>query len=110
MTINEFAQQSGVGIKLKYEHIPLKENVKAACEVLGIDPLNVANEGKLIAAVPAGSADKVLDAMKRHPLGKDAAIIGEVVSDHPGLVSINTLLGVERILDMPLGELLPRIC
>ena len=77
---------------------------------MGIDPLNVANEGKLIAAVPGESADKILDAMKQHPLGKDAAIIGKVVTDHPGLVSINTLLGVERILDMPFGELLPRIC
>ncbi len=109
-TLNEFAAQSAVGIKVNHLSIPVRENVKAACEVLGIDPLTVANEGKLVAAVAASDADRILEAMQAHPLGRDAAIIGEVVRDHPGIVTLKTALGVERILDMPLGEQLPRIC
>jgi len=84
--------------------------VAGACEILGIDPLYVANEGKLIAVVPAAEAKTVLTAMRSHENGRDAAIIGEVVANHPGLVSMKTGLGAERIVDMPVGEQLPRIC
>ncbi len=109
-TLNEFAKQSNVGIKIFTDKIPVKPNVEGACEILGIDPLYAANEGKLVAAVPGGEAEAVLSAMQTHPLGKDAAIIGEVVEDHPGAVVKKTLLGVEHFVDMPMGEQLPRIC
>lgn len=109
-TLNEFVTQSKIGIKIYADKIPVKDNVKGACEILGIDPLFVANEGKLIAVVRGEDAEQILSAMKNHPLGKDAAIIGEVVEDHPGLVTKETLLGVEQIVDLPLGEQLPRIC
>ena len=89
--------------------IPVKKSVRALCEILGFDPLYVANEGKLLAFVPPDAAG-VLAAVQAHPLGRDAVIIGEVVEDHPGLVVMETLIGGERILDMPLGEQLPRIC
>ncbi len=82
----------------------------AACEMLGIDPLYVANEGKLVAVVPAEHADAVLAAMRAHPLGQDAAIIGQVVEEHPGMVVARTAIGGRRVVDMPLGEILPRIC
>jgi hydrogenase expression/formation protein HypE len=84
--------------------------VAGACEILGIDPMYVANEGKLIAVVPAAEADAVLEAMRGHEHGRDAAIIGGVVADHPGLVAMKMGLGAERIVDMPVGEQLPRIC
>jgi hydrogenase expression/formation protein HypE len=109
-TVNEFAQSSHVGIELYEDKIPIKDDVRGACEVLGIDPLHVANEGKLIASVPKHEAQKVLHVMKSHKYGKDAQIIGEVVNDHPNVVVIITLLGTKRIVDMPLGEQLPRIC
>jgi len=92
------------------ESIPVLPEVHGACEVLGIDPLYVANEGKLIAVVDQAEADSVLAAMLEHPLGKDAAIIGEAVVDHPGMVTMETGLGASRIVDMPVGEQLPRIC
>ena len=82
----------------------------AACEMLGIDPLYVANEGKLVAVVPREHADAVLEAMRRHPLGADAALIGEVVAEHPGMVVARTGIGGRRVVDLPLGEILPRIC
>jgi len=109
-SLNEFAGSSKVGIRLDEETIPVKPDVMGACEILGIDPLYVANEGKLIAVVPREDASSVLEAMKQNPLGKDAVIIGEVVGDHPGMVTMQTLLGAERIVDMPVGEQLPRIC
>jgi len=84
--------------------------VRGACEVLGIDPMYVANEGKLVAVVPAEIADKVVAAMRSHSLGLEAAIIGEVVADNSGLVVMRTALGAQRIVDMPVGEQLPRIC
>ena len=84
--------------------------MKAACELLGLDPLYVANEGKLIAAVPEGEADQLLAAMHQHPLGRNAAMIGAVVADHPGLVTMKTLIGGERLVTMLAGEQLPRIC
>jgi hydrogenase expression/formation protein HypE len=109
-TVNEFAQSSCVGIVLYEEKIPIKDTVRGACEVLGIDPLHVANEGKLIAAVAKNEAEKVLHAMRRHKYGADAEIIGEVVKEHPGTVFMKTGLGAKRLVDMPLGEQLPRIC
>jgi hydrogenase expression/formation protein HypE len=84
--------------------------VMAACEMLGMDPLYVANEGKLVAVVPSAHADAILAAMRAHPLGQDAAIIGRVVEEHPGMVVAQTAIGGRRVVDMPLGEILPRIC
>ncbi|MEW6143117.1 MAG: hydrogenase expression/formation protein HypE [Chloroflexota bacterium] len=109
-TLNEIARQSNVGIRLTEETVPVREAVRAACELLGFDPLHVANEGKLVAIVPAGVASRVLAAMKKNHYGKDAAIIGEVITDHPGKVTMTTRLGTTRIVDMLTGELLPRIC
>jgi len=109
-SLNEFAKSSGVGIALYEEKIPVREPVRGACEVLGIDPLYVANEGKLIAVVPPAAADRVLSAMRQHPLGSEATIIGRVTADHPGLVTMHTGLGANRIVEMPVGEQLPRIC
>lgn len=109
-TLNEFATASGVGIKLDGETIPVKPDVAGACEILGIDPLYVANEGKLIAIVPGDEAEAALAAVKAHPLGAEAVICGRVVAAHPGLVTLDTGFGAERIVDMPVGEQLPRIC
>ena len=88
----------------------MRESVRGACEVLGLDPLYVANEGKLLAIVRAEMADAVLAQMRAHPLGQDAAIIGEVVADHPGMVLMKTEIGGTRVLDVMFGEQLPRIC
>jgi hydrogenase expression/formation protein HypE len=109
-TLNEIAAQSHVGIALREETIPLHEGVRGACEVLGLDPLYVANEGKMVAIVPAGCADAVLSAMRRHPLGAEAAIIGAVTAEHPGLVTMRTVFGTTRVVDMLAGDQLPRIC
>ena len=109
-TLNEFAAASQVGIILEEAAIPVRPEVRGACEVLGIDPMYVANEGKLVAVVPAEIADRVVAAMRNHPLGREAAIIGEVVADNSGLVAMRTALGAHRIVDMPVGEQLPRIC
>jgi len=109
-TLNEFAATAGVGIKLNEAELPVRAPVRGACEILGIDPLYVANEGKLIAVVPAAEADDALGALQAHPLGRESVRIGEVVADHPGLVSLRTGLGTERVVDMPIGEQLPRIC
>jgi hydrogenase expression/formation protein HypE len=109
-TLNELTEQSGVGINIVEELIPVNEAVRSACEVLGFDPLYVANEGKLIAIVAPGDAEAVLGAMKKNAYGGDSVIIGEVVSQHPGRVNMKTLLGASRIVDMLSGELLPRIC
>lgn len=108
--LNELAAQSRAGIDLDEGAIPVRPAVQAACEMLGMDPLYVANEGKLVAIVPAEHADAVLDAMRRHPLGSEAAIIGRVVDEHPGMVVARTEIGGRRVVDMPLGEILPRIC
>jgi len=108
--LNEIADQARVGIRLDETMIPISEDVKAACEILGLDPLYVANEGKLLAFVPARESNQVLRAMQNHPLGRDAAIIGEVVEDHPGFVTMKTRIGGTRVVDMLSGEQLPRIC
>lgn len=109
-TLNEFARQSNIGIQLYTDSVPVKPEVKGACEVLGIDPLYVANEGKLIAVVPGGIAHEMLSAMQSNKLGKDAKIIGEAVTVNRGIVVQSTGLGANRIVDMPIGEQLPRIC
>ncbi|PIX27393.1 MAG: hydrogenase expression/formation protein HypE [Chloroflexi bacterium CG_4_8_14_3_um_filter_45_15] len=109
-TLNEFARQSNVGIVIEEDKVPIKEGVRAACELLGFDPIYVANEGKLVAIVEPCEAEKVLVRMRQNKYGKDAAIIGEVVNDHPRRVIMKTKLGPSRIVDMLSGELLPRIC
>ncbi len=109
-TLNELAWQSGVGFKLEERAIPVKRQVAAACELLGIDPLYVANEGKLVAIVAPQDAEKVLMAMRANPLGKDAARIGTVIEDENGFVQLETSFGGSRILDWLAGEQLPRIC
>ncbi len=109
-TLNDFAQQSKVGIRIEEEKIPVDKAVLAACELLGFDPLDIANEGKLIAVVAPGDADKILTTMRQNKYGTEATIIGEVVAEHPGRVVMKTRLGASRIVDMPVGELLPRIC
>lgn len=108
--LNEIAEKSGVGMKIYEDKIPVKPEVMGVCELLGFDPLYVANEGKLIAFVAAEGADAVLSAMKRDKLGKDACIIGEVTDDHPKKVYMTTRIGGSRIVDMLTGEQLPRIC
>lgn len=109
-SLNEFARASQVGITLQENAVPVKPEVSGACEILGIDPLYVANEGKLVAVVPGNIAADILAAMREHPLGKDAAIIGDVTEENSGLVIMCTGLGAHRIVDMPVGDLLPRIC
>ena len=108
--LNEIAGKSGVGVKIYEEEIPLKDAVAGICELLGFDPLYVANEGKLIAFVDPRHAEKVLAAIKEDEFGNDACIIGEVMSDHPGRVIMKTRIGGTRIVDMLTGEQLPRIC
>ena len=108
--LNEFAQTAGVSITLNDDAIPVREEVRGVCEILGLDALYFANEGKLVAAVPVDKADAVLEAMRGHPAGKDAAIIGEVTDGKPGRVVVKTFFGGERIMDMLVGDQLPRIC
>ena len=108
--LNEIAASSGVGMVLDEPAIPIPGPVRAACEMLGLDPLHVANEGKLVAIVPAAFAERVLAAMRARPEGVEAAVIGQVVEDHVPMVTIRTIVGSERIVDMLVGEQLPRIC
>ncbi len=108
--VTEIAQAAGVGVVLQESSIPIREDVKGACEILGLDPLYVANEGKLIAVVAGAEAKNALRALRAHSLGKEAVIIGEVVSDHPGFVTMKTRVGGTRVVDMLSGEQLPRIC
>jgi hydrogenase expression/formation protein HypE len=109
-TLNELARHANVGIVIDQRSIPVRESVQGACEVLGLDPLYVANEGKLLAFVVPEMAEAVLHRMRQHPLGRDAAIIGEVVDTHPGMVLMKTEIGGTRVLDVMFGEQLPRIC
>jgi hydrogenase expression/formation protein HypE len=109
-TLNEIAKRANVGMMLREQSFPVRESVKGACEILGLDPLYVANEGKLVAIVAPGRAQAVLDQMRHHALGRDAAIIGEVVADHRGMVLMKTQIGGTRVLDVMFGEQLPRIC
>jgi len=109
-SLNEIAASAGVGIELEESAIPIHEEVRGACEMLGLDPLYVANEGKLVAIVSPDIADAVLAAMREHPLGCDAQQIGKVSGKHPGLVTVRTAFGTTRIVDMLSGDQLPRIC
>ncbi len=108
--LNEIAGASRVGIVLDENRMPVSGSVQAACEFLGLDPLYVANEGKLLALVPQAVAEPVLEQMRRHPYGTKATIIGQVTTDHPGLVVAKTGIGGTRVVDMQVGEQLPRIC
>ena len=109
-SLNELAAASGVGVRLIERAIPVPPDVGNACAMLGLDPMYVANEGKLVAFVPRASADAVLAAMRAHPLGAEAAVIGECVEEHPAMVVATTTFGATRVVDTPLGEQLPRIC
>ena len=109
-TLNEIAQSSKVGIVINEERLPVRPEVAGVCELLGFDPLYVANEGKLLAFVPADDSEKVLTAMRCDPHGQEACIIGRVTADHPGQVILETRVGGRRIVDMLTGEQLPRIC
>jgi len=109
-TLNELAHQSRVGMHIREEDIPVRPEVAAACELLGLDPLYVANEGKLVAICPADKAAPLVDAMRKHPLGVDSAIIGGVVEDTHHFVQMETGFGGRRIVDWLAGEQLPRIC
>ena len=109
-TLNELAGASGVGFEIDEAAIPISDSTRGACETLGLDPLYVANEGKLIAVVAADQAGNVLEAMLQHPLGRNARVIGEAVARHPGMVVLKTEIGGTRVVDVLLGELLPRIC
>jgi hydrogenase expression/formation protein HypE len=108
--LNEIASQSRVGIELDERTIPVQEEVRGACELLGLDPLYVANEGKLVAIVAPEAAQEVVEAMRQHPLGKQSQIIGTITGEHPGLVVARTHLGTTRMVDMLAGDQLPRIC
>jgi hydrogenase expression/formation protein HypE len=109
-TLQEISEASNVGIKIIEAELPVKPEVKAACEMLGFDPLYVANEGKLIAIVPSEEAERALAVMKLHPLGRDAAVIGRVVDEHREMVTVRTSIGGERVMAIHSGEQLPRIC
>jgi len=108
--LNEFADSSGVGIRLHEDALPVRPEVRGACEILGLDPLYMANEGKLVAVVPRCRAEATLAAMRRHPAGAEAAIVGEVLAEPAGRVVLQTRYGSERVVDMLVGEQLPRIC
>jgi hydrogenase expression/formation protein HypE len=109
-TLNEIARQSGVGMLIEEAAVPVRPQVEAACELLGLDPLYVANEGKLVAVVAPEAADAVLAAMGSHPLGREAARIGAVLADEQRFVRMHTRFGGQRIVDWLSGEPLPRIC
>ena len=106
--INELARKSGVGIRISEEDLPVRRSVRSASDMLGIDPLEVANEGKVIMGVPAQDADEVLRALRSHPLGKDAAIVGRVTEGHH--VIMETRIGGERFIEAPIGDPVPRVC
>jgi hydrogenase expression/formation protein HypE len=109
-TLNEIAGRSKMGMLLQEDAIPVRDTVRGACEVLGLDPMYVANEGKLVAVLAPELAERVLARMKAHPLGRESSIIGEVVATHPGMVLMKTGVGGTRVVDVMFGEQLPRIC
>jgi hydrogenase expression/formation protein HypE len=108
--LNELSIASNVGIEFDERTVPLRPEVNAACEMLGLDPFYLANEGKLVAVVPEEVAEQILVTMRQHEHGRNAAIIGCVVAEHPGMVTAKTAIGGTRVVDLPAGELLPRIC
>ena len=109
-SLNEIAVSSGVGMAIRDADIPIKPEVQAACDLLGLDPLYVANEGKLLAIVAPEKADRILERMRSHIVSANAQMIGRVTDKHPGLVVSNTRIGATRMVPMQLGEQLPRIC
>lgn len=109
-SLNEIAQQAGVGISVDEARVPVRAEVRGACEILGLDPLHIANEGKLIAIVPPAETDAALSAIRAHPLGASSEIIGEVLEEPEGMVLLRTGIGGSRVLDMLVGDPLPRIC
>ncbi|WP_392390551.1 hydrogenase expression/formation protein HypE [Nitrosomonas communis] len=109
-TLNEIARQAGVGMMVYENKLPIREQVRAACEFLGFDPLYIANEGKLVAICPAAAAETLLQTMQAHPLGSEAAVIGEVIEDSHHFVQMETSFGGQRVVDWLSGEQLPRIC
>ncbi|HEX6888964.1 MAG TPA: hydrogenase expression/formation protein HypE [Candidatus Nanopelagicales bacterium] len=109
-TLNELAVASGVGVEIVERDVPVPDDVRAACSFLGLDPMQVANEGKLVAFVRGEDAERALEVVRAHPLGAGAGLIGEVVAAHPGLVVARTGIGGTRVVDLPLAEQLPRIC
>jgi len=109
-TLNELAVQSDAGILIEEDKIPVKDAVRGMCEILGLDPMYVANEGKLVVIAPPEDADRVVEALRGNKYGKDAVVIGEITSGHKGRVALKTRLGASRIVDMLTGDLLPRIC
>jgi hydrogenase expression/formation protein HypE len=109
-TLNELAARSGVGIEIEETAVPVRPAVRGACELLGLDPLFVANEGKLVAIVAPGAADQALATLRSHEAGHDAVRVGTVTDAHPGRVVLRTTLGARRVVDMLVGEQLPRIC
>jgi hydrogenase expression/formation protein HypE len=108
--LNEFAQTSNLGIRINENAIPIREEVNGVCEILGLEPLYLANEGKLVIVAPPEKADLILETMGNHPTGKDASIIGEIITNPPGIVLLKTAFGAEKIIDMLVGDQLPRIC
>ncbi len=108
--LNEFAVESGVSIRIDERAVPVREQVRGLCEILGLDPLYLANEGKLVAVVPSEAAEEALSALRSHPAGREAAIIGQVQTGPPGTVVLATVFGGDRLVDMLVGEQLPRIC
>jgi hydrogenase expression/formation protein HypE len=110
MSLNEMAAAASCGIEIDEDAVPVNPHVAAACEILGLDPLLVANEGKLLAVVPGAAADRVLAAMRAHEHGRQALMLGRIVAEHPRLVVMKTRIGGTRVLPMPIGEQLPRIC
>lgn len=109
-TLNEFAEAAQVGVVVEELRLPVKREVASACEMLGMDPFFVANEGKVVVVVPADQADKALEVMRADELGADATAIGEIVANHPGVVVAKTAIGATRVVDTQVGEQLPRIC
>ena len=108
--LNEFAQSAGVGIRLEESALPIQPEVEGLCELLGLDPLYLANEGKLVVVVPRSHSETVLAAMQAHPMGKESQIIGEAIAEPSGFVFLKTAFGTERILDLLVSDPLPRIC
>ncbi|MEO8658310.1 MAG: AIR synthase-related protein [Bryobacteraceae bacterium] len=109
-TLNEIAGRSKVGIVIEDRLLPIRPDVQSACEMLGLDPLLVANEGKLVAIVDAGAAEAMLARMRSHPAGRDACLIGRVTKENSGRLIAKTALGTSRLIPLPIGEQLPRIC
>jgi hydrogenase expression/formation protein HypE len=108
--LNEIAGVAGVKIAIEQKAVPVREDVHAACEMLGLDPLHVANEGRFVAFVPAQDAGRAVEILRRHEVSANAAVIGKVIAQATPLVTLRSAIGVSRILDMPSGEQLPRIC